>query len=49
MKTEVTMNSTTEGQFPEEVMTFLVIGSEVKPGYVEYGFDGMIAYHHNVV
>jgi hypothetical protein len=49
MKCEVTMDSTPERQFPNEVMTYGVIGSVVKPGYVEYGFDGMIAYHHNVV
>ncbi len=49
MQCEVTMDSTPEGQFPNEVMTYDVIGSVVKPGYVEYGFDGGIAYHNNVV
>jgi hypothetical protein len=45
----VMMDSTPEGQFPNETMEFEVIGSVTKPGYVDYGFSGMVSYHHNVV
>ena len=49
MRCVVMMDSTPEGVYPNEVMEFEVIGSVVRTGTVEYGFDGMVAYHNNVV
>ena len=49
MRCIVRMDSTPEGVFPNEVMEFEVIGSVVRTGTVEYGFDGSVAYHNNVV
>lgn len=38
-----------EGQKPSNRLEFDLSGVVVKDGWIEYSFDGMIGYHHNVV
>ncbi len=49
MKGKVVMDAAAVGQYHSEFMEFDLIGTVPKQGYIEYGFGGMIGYHHNVV
>lgn len=49
MKASVLVNSTPMGRQPNEIMDLDLLGTVQREGYIDYGFEGMMGHHHNVV